>query len=82
MAHFAKLDSNNTVLQVIVVDNNDIKDQQGAEAEDIGIQFCRSLFGQDTNWIQTSYNAKFRGAYAGIGYTYDPVSDVFVAPAF
>tara|TARA_Y100001970_G_scaffold272187_1_gene368551 strand:+ start:360 stop:806 length:447 start_codon:yes stop_codon:yes gene_type:complete len=70
MAHFAKLDANNIVTQVIVVDNNDIKDNEGNEVESIGIAFCRKLFGGDTNWKQTSYNNKFRGNYAGIGATY------------
>ena len=70
MAHFAKLDANNTVTQVIVVDNNDIKDNEGNEVESIGIAFCQKLFGGDTNWKQTSYNHKFRGNYAGIGATY------------
>ena len=70
MAHFAKLDSNNLVTQVIVVGNSDITDVKGDEVESIGVAFCQKLMGGDTNWKQTSYNANFRGNYAGIGYTY------------
>tara|TARA_B100000287_G_scaffold390643_1_gene401704 strand:+ start:107 stop:559 length:453 start_codon:yes stop_codon:yes gene_type:complete len=70
MAHFAKLDSNNIVEQVIVVSNDDVKDSSGTEVESIGIAFCQKLLGADTTWKQTSYNGNFRGNYAGIGFTY------------
>ena len=74
MAHFAKLDANNIVTQVIVVDNDEIKDSNGNETEAIGVAFCQKLLGADTNWKQTSYTAiggtGFRGNYAGIGMTY------------
>ena len=74
MAHFAKLDANNIVTQVIVVDNDEIKDTNGNETEAIGVAFCQKLIGADTNWKQTSYTAiggtGFRGNYAGIGMTY------------
>ena len=70
MAHFAQLDSNNGVTNVIVISNDDITDINGNEAESIGVAFCQKLVGSDTNWKQTSYNGKMRGNYAGIGYTY------------
>ena len=70
MAHFAQLDSNNVVTQVIVVSNDDTSDSNGVEAESIGVAFCQKLLGADTNWKQTSYNSSMRGNYAGIGYTY------------
>ena len=70
MAHFAKLDANNIVEQVIVVNNDDIKDNTGTEVENIGVAFCQKLMGASTNWKQTSYNSNFRGNYAGIGYSY------------
>jgi hypothetical protein len=70
MAHFAQLDSNNVVTQVIVVGNDDITDSNGIETETIGVAFCQKLFGADTNWKQTSYNSNMRGNYAGIGHTY------------
>ena len=70
MAHFAKLDANGIVDQVIVVANEDTADASGAETESIGVAFCQKLVGAGTNWKQTSYNHKFRGNYAGIGMTY------------
>lgn len=80
MAHFAQVDENNVVLQVIVVNNSEILDGQGAEREELGISFCQSLFGSETRWVQTSYNANFRKNYAGIGFSYDSGRDAFIAP--
>jgi hypothetical protein len=79
MAHFAQLDENNTVTQVIVVANEELL-LDGVENETKGILFCKSLFGEDTRWVQTSYNGTIRKNYAGIGYTFDPVNDYFFAP--
>ena len=73
MAHFAKLDSDNLVTQVIVESDSDTSTDAGVEAESIGVAFCQKLTGIDTIWKQTSYNANgngFRGNYAGIGATY------------
>lgn len=78
MAHFAEIGENNVVLQVIVVSNDDCKDSDGNESETIGAEFCRNLLGG--TWKQTSYNGNFRKNYAGIGYTYDPIRDAFIAP--
>ena len=78
MAHFAQLDENNVVTQVIVVSNNELLDASGVEREEMGIGFCQRLFGG--NWKQTSYNHNFRKRYAGIGYTYNAELDAFVAP--
>ena len=94
MAHFAKLGKDlitilvdedtyvtgYEVLQVIVVNNSELLDENGNESEEVGITFCKSLFGEDTSWKQTSYNSNFRGVYAGIGFVYDPVADVFASP--
>lgn len=77
MAHFAELDENNLVKQVIVVHNNELLDN-GVESEAKGIAFCQSLFGG--NWKQTSYNGNIRKNYAGIGYTYDEERDAFIPP--
>jgi hypothetical protein len=79
MAHFAQLDENNVVTQVIVVANEELL-LDGVENETKGIMFCKSLLGDDTRWVQTSYNATIRKNYAGIGYTYDPVANHFLAP--
>ena len=70
MAHFAQLDSDNVVTQVIVVSNDDTSDSNGVEVESIGVAFCQKLLGAETNWKQTSYNSNMRGNYAGIGYTF------------
>jgi len=78
MAHFAEIDASNIVLRVIVVNNAELIDQNGVESEQKGIDFCKSLF--DGNWIQTSYNGKFRKNFAGVGYTYDQVRNAFIAP--
>jgi hypothetical protein len=80
MAHFAQLNNENIVINVVVVHNNELLDQDGNEIEQKGIDFCTSLFGQDTKWIQTSYNSVFRKNYAGIGYTYDAIRDAFIPP--
>jgi len=78
MAHFAQLDNQNTVLQVIVVHNNELLDN-GVESEAKGIAFCQSLF-PNTRWAQTSYNGNIRKNYAGVGFLYDPIRDAFIPP--
>ena len=80
MAHFAKLDDNNIVIDVNVVNNNDIDNLPFAESEPVGIAFLTQWSGGYTNWKQTSYNGNFRKRYAGIGYTYDTALDAFIAP--
>ena len=74
MAHFVKL-NNNIVQEVTVINNEVLLDENGIEQESIGAQFCADLFGGE--WKQTSYNATFRGKYAGVGDIYDSVEDVF-----
>ena len=78
MAHFAELDPNNVVKQVIVVNNADTSTIEGDEKESIGIAFCERLFGG--TWVKTSYNGNIRKNYAGIGYTYDKDRDAFIPP--
>jgi hypothetical protein len=68
MAHFAKVEDG-VVSQVIVVNNEVLLDENGIEQEFIGIQFCQNLLGG--TWVQTSYNANFRGKYAGTGDLWD-----------
>lgn len=79
MAHFAKLDSDNKVIHVSVVNNSDITDADGNESEELGIEFLRKIHNH-SNWKQTSYNSKFRKNYAGIGFTYDQKLDAFIPP--
>ena len=92
MAHFAKLDDNNVVLEVNALSNHelvtskDTVDENGnvvvslVESEEKGIAFLTAWSGGHTNWKQTSYNATFRGKFAGIGDTYDPVTNLFISP--
>lgn len=75
MAHFAELDKNNVVIQVIVVNNEDIS--EGVE-EETGIKFCQDLLGGE--WKQTSYNSRFRTRFAQPNGSYDPATDEFVEP--
>ena len=78
MAHFAQLNEENLVTQVIVVANQDTADKDGVENEAIGIEFCTNLLGG--KWVQTSYNANIRKNYAGVGYKYDATLDAFIPP--
>ena len=78
MAHFAKLNENNTVLSIHVV-NNDVITVDGNESEQAGIDFLTSLHSH-TNWKQCSYNATFRKNYPGVGFTYNAEHDGFVSP--
>jgi hypothetical protein len=92
MAHFAQLDENNTVTQIIVVHNNELA--SGSEIEVVdgmiqekqvlsetqGVSFLQGLYGSDTRWVQTSYNGNFRGKYAAIGDTYDAGAGEFLSP--
>lgn len=79
MAHFARVNSNNKVEQVIVISNDDCGGGNFPDSEPIGQEFIASL-GLTGLWLQTSYHANFRAYYAGIGYTYDAQLDEFVPP--
>jgi len=90
MASFAKL-NNNIVERVESVVNEVLKDSNGIEQEDNGIQFLRNLYNEpNAIWKQTSYNTiagihklggtPFRKNFAGIGYTYDSQRDAFISP--
>ena len=78
MAHFAKLDENNNVLAIHVV-NNDVILVDGIESEQKGVDFLTSIHGH-TNWKQTSYNNNFRNKYAAINDKYDVSLDAFITP--
>ena len=79
MAHFARINSDNKVQEIIVIHNDVLTDENGDESEAVGQAFISSL-GIDGTWLQCSYNGSFRGVYPGPGYSYDPVADVFSAP--
>lgn len=75
MAHFAELDGN-LVVNVIVINNAAL---DADNEEESGLDFLESIYGH-RNFKQTSYNAKKRYNYAGIGFTYDSTADAFIAP--
>lgn len=81
MAHFARLDADGIVTEVLVVDNGIL---ETPDDEQLGIKWLEdfdTLRGlEPAQWVQTSYNGNFRGRYAGIGMTYDTVLDEFIAP--
>jgi SAM-dependent methyltransferase len=74
MANFAQLDESNYVLRVIVIPDD------RCLTEEAGINYCKLLFGQDTNWLRTSYTGSYRRQYAGIGFQYIPDRDIFFEP--
>ena len=80
MAHFARVNENWIVEEVIVVSNDVIKDSLGVECDWLGEQFCQSLYGAYTKWIQTSYTGRIYKNYAGVGYTFDPYRNAFIPP--
>lgn len=90
MANFAEI-KNDIVERVIVIDNQVLIDSSGNENEELGVQFCKNLFGQDTEWKQTSYNTingshlsegiPLRGNFASPGFIYDRNVDKFYPPS-
>ena len=90
MAHFAKLGTENIVLQIVVLSNNAILDEDGKESEQIGMDFLNNLYKTNDVWKQTSYSTQegvhkldetpLRKNYAAIGHKYDEDRDAFIAP--
>lgn len=88
MAHFAKISEDKIVLQVLAFNNSDMLDENGQPSELIGQQYLQTHNNWPANlWVQTSYNTfqnthilggnPFRGNFAGIGYIWDPVNNIF-----
>ena len=90
MAHFAKIGMNGKVIQVLTLDNKDMKNADGVEDESVGQQYLETHNNWPAQmWIQTSYNTSgnkhnsgdnskaFRGNYAGIGYEWDEDNNMF-----
>ena len=77
MAYFAELDENNIVVSVMAVHNNELL-VDGVESEEKGIAFCNTI--KPAKWIKTSFSGSIRKQYAGIGFTYNPIADVFIPP--
>jgi len=80
MAHFARIDDENNVLSVIVVNNSVLGELEFPDSEPPGVAFCKSILGDFTHWKQTSYNRSFRKNYAAMGDRYDPALDAFIPP--
>lgn len=80
MAHFARVNKDWIVEEVVVVSNNVLLNEQGIECEWLGEQFCQQLYGAHTKWIQTSYNASKYKNFAGVGYSFDPYRHAFIPP--
>lgn len=80
MASFVELDSNNIVIRGVAVNNDAIDNLPFPQSESVGITFLKDLYGQDTIWVQTSYNASFRYNYASIGFTFDETAQAFIPP--
>jgi len=78
MAHFAKIDENNIVRRVVVINNSVLLDSDGNEQESLGANFCSETFGG--TWKQTSYNSNIRKNFASLGYSYNSSIDAFVPP--
>lgn len=79
MAHFAQLNDSNEVIAVNVIADADCLDSDGNESEAVGIAFCKSLWGSDTNWKQTSFNNKIRKQFATVGGSYDSTKNKFIS---
>ena len=80
MAHFARVNKDWIVEQVIVVKNEVLQNDLGIECDWLGEQFCQQLFGLDTKWIQTSYNGRIYKNFASVGYTFDTQRNAFISP--
>lgn len=76
MAHYAELDENNVVKQIIVVHNNELLDEDGNESEQKGLDFVAAHY--PGTWLRTSFNRNIRANYAMVGGTYDPETDRFI----
>lgn len=71
MSHWAEIDEENKVIRVLVGDNNDPNGDEGYQ------WLIDNLGG---TWLKTSYNSNIRFNFAGVGFTYDPIDDAFIAP--
>lgn len=82
MGYFAKVDESNFVVDVIAISNSVLLEPELSfpDTEPIGQAYIAEQLGLTGLWLQTSYNNNFRGTYCGIGYSYDPVNDMFVPP--
>jgi len=81
MAHFAKLNENNIVIQIAVVENAVIRDVNGDEQESLGVEFLRTVHNEDdANWVQCSYNNRIRNMMPSPQFSYSIEDDAFYPP--
>ena len=75
MAHYARVNSDNIVVEVLVMDN----DMETNDGEQACIDWLQANVHSD-NWVKTSYNHNIRKQFAGIEHTYDSTKDKFISP--
>ena len=80
MAHYAIIQDNKVTQVFVGVDEDVVQNGVGGSTEAWESFYTDQLKNPTLTVKRTSYNGNFRGTYAGIGYIYDPVADVFVAP--
>lgn len=79
MAHFAELNQDSKVINVIYLDNQYLLDENGNESEELGIQYLKTHHGDEKTWIKTSINNNIRGHYAVMDGYYLPEIDQFTS---
>lgn len=77
MAHFAKLNDSNKILEVTFIPNDDLGNTEYPDSEALGITKLINDTGY-SNWKQTSQSSSFRGHFAQEGYSYDAINDTFI----
>jgi hypothetical protein len=80
MALFAKLNNQNVVIEVNVVNDSDVNYLEFPASEPVGIAFLTNWSGGYSNWKQTSDLSKYRKHYGGPGFIYDETLDAFIPP--
>ena len=80
MAHAARVDENNVVREVHVINNHDLNGGDFNPENELTLNGFQHNLGLQGKWLLTSYNNAFRGTYAGVGFPYDPDLDEFVVP--
>ena len=80
MTHYAELDENQKVINVVYLDNEIITDKDGNEVDQLGVNHLHQHHGSDRKWVRTSYSGNFRNKYAGIGDSYIEHLDAFIRP--
>ena len=80
MAHFARLDSDNKVVEVHVVDDNWVLDGDGKESEAVGVEYLRKVYNNTDVYVQCSYTRSIRSIYPSVGDSYNATKDRFEAP--